>query len=94
MACARRRPYNQTMALGMAEIEQALLSLAPDARAAVIERGLLSLEDVDDAPQAEIADAWRVEIQRRVDDYLQGHSKLIDADERFTQRRARLSART
>lgn len=81
MACVSR-PCNQTMALGMAEIEQALLSLTPDARAVVIERGLLSLEDVDDAPQAEVAEAWRVEIQRRVDDHLHGGTELVDADER------------
>lgn len=93
MACVSRRPYNQTMALDMAEIEQALLSLAPGARAAVIERGLLSLEVVDDAPRVEISEAWRLEIQRRVDDHLHGGTALVDADERFAQRRARLSAR-
>ncbi|WP_092916882.1 hypothetical protein [Agrococcus baldri] len=81
------------MALDMAEIEQALPSLAPDTRAAVIERGLLSLEDVDDAPEAEIAEAGRVELHRRVEVHLHGATELIDADERFAQRRARLSAR-
>lgn len=81
------------MALDKAEIERGLLSLAPDDRATIIERGLLSLEDVDDVPQAEIDEAWLVEIEHRVDEYLDGDAHLIDADERFAQRRARLAAR-
>lgn len=81
------------MALDKAEIERGLLSLAPDDRATIIERGLLSLEDIDDVPQVEIDEAWRVEIERRVDDYLDGDAQLVDADERFAQRRARLAAR-
>lgn len=81
------------MALEMSEVEQALLSLAQDDRATVIEHGLLSLEETDDLPQSEIDEAWRVEIERRVDEYLDGDAQLIDADERFRQRRARLAAR-
>lgn len=81
------------MGLDKAEIERGLLSLAPADRAIIIERGLLSLEDIDDVPQAEIDEAWRVEIERRVDEYVNGDAQLVDADERFAQRRARLAAR-
>lgn len=81
------------MGLDKAEIERGLLSLAPADRAMIIERGLLSLEDIDDVPQAEIDEAWRVEIERRVDEYVNGDAQLVDADERFAQRRARLAAR-
>ncbi|WP_206447719.1 addiction module protein [Agrococcus sp. KRD186] len=81
------------MGLDKAEIERGLLSLAPADRAIIIERGLLSLEDIDDVPQAEIDEAWRIEIERRVDEYVNGDAQLVDADERFAQRRARLAAR-
>jgi len=81
------------MAPEVAEVERALLALAPDERAAVIERGLLSLDDTDDTDQADIDAAWLAEIDRRVDEYVGGDTKLVDADEHFAQLRAKLAAR-
>lgn len=81
------------MAPDIAQVEQALLALAPDDRAAVIERGLLSLDDVDDTEQVDIDAAWLAEVNRRVDEYVSGDTKLVDADEHFAQIRAKLAAR-
>lgn len=81
------------MAPDIAQVEQALLELAPDDRAAVIERGLLSLDDVDDTEQVDIDAAWLAEVNRRVDEYVSGDTKLVDADEHFAQIRAKLAAR-
>ncbi|MFZ2964679.1 MAG: addiction module protein [Rhodoglobus sp.] len=81
------------MSPDIAEVERALLALAPEDRAAVIERGLLSLDGADDADEAEIDAAWLAEIDRRVDEYVSGDTKLVDADEHFAQIRAKLTAR-
>jgi hypothetical protein len=81
------------MAPEVAEVERALLALAPADRAAVIERGLLSLDDVDSADQADIDAAWLAEINHRVDEYTSGNTKLVDADEHFTQLRTSLGTR-
>lgn len=81
------------MAPEVAEVERALLALAPHERAAVIERGLLSLDAVDDTDQADIDEAWRAEIDRRVGEYVGGESNLVDADEHFAQLRMKLAAR-
>ncbi len=63
------------MALGVSEVERALL--APDERAAVIHTGLLSLDGGSaDASHDEINDAWRGEIGSRLDDVLQGRVEL------------------
>lgn len=81
------------MAQDVAEVERALLALAPDERAAVIERGLLSLDDADDADQADIDAAWLTEVNRRVEGHVSGDTKLVDADEHFARIRAKLAAR-
>lgn len=86
-------PYTRCMAPEVAEVERALLALAPDQRAAVIERGLLSLADADDVSQADIDAAWLEEINRRVDEYVNGDTKVADAGEHFARIRAKLAAR-
>ena len=65
------------MAPEVAEVEQALLALAPEERAAVIHTGLLSLDGGSaKASQDDIDDAWRGEIGNRLDDILQGRVEL------------------
>ncbi len=65
------------MAPEAAEVERALLALAPEERAAVIHTGLLSLDGGSvDASQDDIDDAWRGEIDNRLDDVLQGRVEL------------------
>jgi len=65
------------MAQDIAEVERALLALAPEERAAVIHSGLLSLDgrSTDDDPDR-IDDLWRGEIGTRLDDILQGKVEL------------------
>lgn len=83
------------MAPETAEVERALLALAPDERAAVIERGLLSLADADadDADLAGVEAAWSSEIDRRLEDYVSGRVPPVDADEHVAQIRAKLAER-
>ena len=65
------------MAPEVAEVERALLALAPEERAAVIHAGLLSLDGgIADATQDDIDDAWRGEIGNRLDDVLQGRVEM------------------
>lgn len=80
------------MAPEVAEVERALLALTPKDRAAVIERVLLSLDEVDDMDPADIDTRWRAEIDRRMGEYVSGEAKLVDADEHFAQLRTELAA--
>jgi len=62
------------MAQDIAEVERALLALAPEERAAVIHSGLLSLDGgSSDGDQDQIDDLWHGEIGTRLDDILQGN---------------------
>ncbi|RRJ87186.1 addiction module protein [Gulosibacter macacae] len=82
------------MSMNVAEVEQALLALDEHDRAAVIHRGLRSLDAEDaNADQAEVDAAWRVELRRRIDDIESGKVELLDVDESHAQLRAELAAR-
>lgn len=81
------------MALEVVDVEQALLALAPAERAAVIERGLLSLDCATDADQVDVDVAWDEEVERRVSAYVAGEVILVDADAHYAQLRARLATR-
>lgn len=86
--------YNQVMSLNVAEVEQALLALDQRDRAAVIHRGLRSLDaERAGADQAEVDAAWRTELRRRIDDVESGDVKLLDVDESHAQLRVQLAAR-
>lgn len=77
------------MAPEVEEVERALLALAPNDRAAVIHRGLLSLE-ASDSPrtdQVEVDEAWRAEFRRRIDDIDSGKVALVSGEE--SERRVR-----
>ncbi|MDR1442531.1 MAG: addiction module protein [Bifidobacteriaceae bacterium] len=82
------------MSMNVAEVEQALLALDQHDRAAVIHRGLRSL-DADDAnvDQAEVDAAWRTELHSRIDDIDSGKVELLDVNESHAQLRAELAAR-
>ncbi|MEE6289134.1 addiction module protein [Georgenia sp. MJ173] len=65
------------MAPDIAEVERALLALAPEERAAVIRAGLLSLDgSTAEGSQDDVDAAWRDEIGSRLDDVLQGRVQL------------------
>lgn len=71
------------MAPEVAEVERALLALAPHDRAAVIHSGLLSLDDDGDieADQIEVDAAWRAEFRRRINDVDSGEVALVSGEE-------------
>lgn len=51
-------------------------------RAAVIQRGLRSLDDeIEETSQEEIDAAWRDELSRRIDDIWSGKVKMLSFDE-------------
>ena len=86
--------YTRDMSMNAQEVEQALLALGQDDRAAVIHRGLQSL-DADDATveKAAIDAAWRTELRRRIAEIESGKVELLDAGESHAQMRAELAAR-
>jgi putative addiction module component (TIGR02574 family) len=68
------------------EIVSAALALPPQARALLAEDLLASL----DSSQAEIDEAWRVEIERRVQEIKEGKVELLDGDKVMSELRAQL----
>lgn len=86
--------YACGVSMNVAQVEQALLALDRRDRAAVIQRGLRSLDAEDaDVDQGEIDAAWRTELRRRIDEIKSGKVELLDADESHAQLRAELAAR-
>ncbi len=82
------------MAMDVSEVEQALLALSKHDRAAVIHRGLQSLDATDpDTDHAAADAAWRIELDRRIDDIASGNIELLDLEESHAQLRAELAAR-
>lgn len=82
------------MAMNVAEIEEALLSLDLQDRAEVLQRGIRSLDEDDHIieDQAGVDAAWRSELRRRIDDIESGKVELLDADEVHAQISAKLTA--
>lgn len=81
------------MSMSVADVERALLALDQPDRAAVIHRGLQSLEAKDDqVDQGEVDGAWRDELRLRIDDIESGKVELLDLDEVHAQIRAELAA--
>lgn len=82
------------MAMNVSEVEQALLALDQRDRAAVIHRGLLSL-DAEEATvdQNTVDEAWRAELRARIDDVESGNVELLDVETSHAQMRAELAAR-
>lgn len=82
------------MSMNVAEVERALLALDQHDRAAVIHRGLRSLDAEDSkVDQGEVDAAWRTELRRRIDDIDSGKVELLEVDESHTQLRAELTTR-
>jgi hypothetical protein len=83
------------MAPEVAEVERALLALAPEERAAVIHTGLLSLDGGSaNAYQGDIDDTWRGEIGNRLDYVLQGRVELGSFEATHAKFAARYPAST
>ncbi len=82
------------MSMNGADVERALLALDQRERAAVIHRGLQSLDpEGSNVAQGEADVAWRTELRRRIDDIESGRVELLDVDESHAQLRAELAAR-
>lgn len=80
--------------MNVAEVEEALLSLDRHDRAAVVQRGMRSL-DADEFPeenQAEVDASWRAELRRRISSLESGEVTAVEMDDVHAQIRARLSA--
>lgn len=70
------------MSMTVDQVEEALLALNRRDRAAVIQRGLRSLDrEIEESPQEEIDTAWRDELSRRIDDIESGKVKMLSFDE-------------
>lgn len=76
------------MALTAIEVEEALLALDRRDRAAVIRRGLQTLEPDDGDPQSDVAAAWRVELRRRIDEIESGDIETIPFEDAMAGARA------
>jgi len=74
------------MADGYDEVASAALALPPEARAMLAEDLVASLE----ASQAEIDEAWHVEIERRVKEIKEGKVQLIPGEQVMSELRAQL----
>ena len=80
--------------MDITDVERALLALDVRDRAAVIHRGLRSLENEHaDVAQPEIDSAWHDELRRRIEAIESGNVQLPDLDESHTQMRAESAAR-
>lgn len=73
------------MATELEKLEADALKLTPDERATLAQRLLGSLED-----DAEIQEAWAVEVERRIAEVESGAVQLIPIAEALSQVRARL----
>ena len=66
------------------ELEQQAKALTPEERARLAE---VLLESIQDAPIAEIKDAWDREIEQRVAAYDRGELQTISAEDVFAEAR-------
>lgn len=80
--------------MDVAEVERALLALSQHDRAAVIRRGLRSLDknNMDADPDA-TDKAWRSEVRRRLASIEDGSAELFDPEQSHAALRAELASR-
>jgi len=74
------------------QLEQRLLELPADERARIAKLLIESLDPpTDEVEQASIEEAWKVEIDRRIEQIDRGEVELIPAEEVFARIRGRFS---
>lgn len=77
----------------VAQVEEALLALDRRDRAAVIHRGLQTLDvQAEETPQEEVEATWGAELRRRIDDIESGRVQMLTHDELFGRARAAVAA--
>ena len=83
------------MSSNVYEVEQALLSLSQKERAAVIQRGIDSLEPPEHVaiPDSDNESAWTAEALRRLKEVKDNKVNLLDLEESHRQLRAVLAIR-
>lgn len=80
--------------MDVAEVERALLALSQHDRAAVIRRGLRSLDKNNmDANPDETDKAWQSEVRRRLASIEDGSAELLDPEQSHAALRAELASR-
>jgi len=81
----RGRRY--VVARNFAEIQRELSELSPEERAKL---ALALVESLEPEDEGDIAEAWRVEAERRYEQYKRGEVQAIPGDEVFARIRSRL----
>ena len=75
------------MARNFTEIQRELSELSPEERAKL---ALSLVESLEPEDEGDIAEAWRVEAERRYEQYKRGEVQAIPGDEVFAKIRSRL----
>ena len=75
------------MARNFAEIQRELAELSPEQRAKL---ALALVESLEPEDEGDIAEAWRVEAERRYERFKRGEVQAIPGDEVFARIRSRL----
>jgi len=78
------------MARNFAEIQRELAELSPEQRAKL---ALALVESLEPEDEGDIAEAWRVEAERRYEQFKRGDVQAIPGDEVFARIRSRLRSR-
>lgn len=75
------------MARNFVEIQRELSELSPEQRAKL---ALALVESLEPEDEGDIAEAWRVEAERRYEQFKRGEVQAIPGDEVFARIRSRL----
>lgn len=78
------------MARNFAEIQRELSELSAEDRAKL---ALALVESLEPEDEGDVAEAWRVEAERRYEQYKRGEARAIPGDEVFARIRSRLRSR-
>jgi putative addiction module component (TIGR02574 family) len=75
------------VARNFAEIQRELAELSPEQRAKL---ALALVESLEPEDEGDVAEAWRVEAERRYEQFKRGEVQAISGDEVFARIRSRL----
>jgi len=75
------------VARNFAEIQRELAELSPEQRAKL---ALALVESLEPEDEGDVAEAWRVEAERRYEQFKRGEVQAIPGDEVFARIRSRL----
>jgi putative addiction module component (TIGR02574 family) len=78
------------VARNFAEIQRELSELSPEERAKL---ALALVESLEPEDEGDVAEAWRVEAERRYEQYKRGEIQAVPGDEVFARIRRQLRSR-